>query len=178
MSMPSQPRSGLEEFVRISELVLDQHPLPLAAAQIYMDIVLRATPDRYAPGDFFEGPGHVPADDPHPLDALWAVYSQLALDGDAGLAERFMAVTAADVTLVALVRNILIVWYNGYLGADVPGVQGYAAALVWPAIGANPPGLPGPYYGHWAYPPERPIATPEDVQPTGRSHHEDAKPRR
>lgn len=178
MNATSFPRAGLQEFIRISELVLDEFPLPPAAAQTYLDIVLRATPARYAPGDYYEGPGHVPADDPHPFDALWAVCSQLALDGDAGLAERFMAVVSADVTLVTLVRNILIVWYNGYLGTDMPGAQAYAAARVWPAIGANPPGLPGPYYGHWAYPPERPIASTEHASQAGRSHHEDARPRR
>lgn len=147
-------------FTAVSETLLDQRPLPMDAARVYLQIVLRATPDHYAPGDYYVGPLANPSLDPHPLDVLGAVYERLAAEAPHELEARLMALTGADVTLQALVRNILIVWFNGCLGTDIAPADVYAEALVWQAIGANPPGLPGPYYGHWGYPGPSPIRDP------------------
>jgi hypothetical protein len=39
-------------------------------------------------------------------------------------------------------------------------IETYSSALVWQAIGGNPMGIPGPYYGNWAYPSPTPIVRP------------------
>lgn len=62
----------------------------------------------------------------------------------------------ADVT-----RSIAALWYCagliefksplGFMVAAAP-VQTYSSALAWQAVGGNPMGIPGPYYGNWAYP--------------------------
>lgn len=70
-------------------------------------------------------------------------------------------------------RNLMKLWYIGTWYSmpqswtqahGVGGVDGtfvvsstsYAEGLVWPAIGANPPGAKGPGYGTWAAPPTIP----------------------
>lgn len=169
MPMPTTSRPILADadrwlpvFIAVSETLLDQRPLPLEAARAYLQILLRATPERYGPGDEYSGPLASPSLDQHPLDVLGALHERLARENPRDLESDLMALTGADVTLASLVRNILIVWYNGYLGNDIAPASVYPEALVWQAIGANPPGLPGPYYGHWSYPgtvPVRPPAT-------------------
>ncbi len=80
----------------------------------------------------------------------------------------------SDDRLGPVARNIMKLWYIGTWYAMPPewteafGVGGddrtfvvspssYTEGLVWPAIGANPPGAKGPGYGTWSSPPQ--IAT-------------------
>ncbi len=44
----------------------------------------------------------------------------------------------------------------------VAPIQTYAAAIAWQAIGGNPPGVAGPYFGNWSYPPPQPVRSPEE----------------
>jgi hypothetical protein len=148
------------QFQRISELLLDWRPLPLNAARAYFEIILAVTPRYYAPGDIYEPQNIEHAEDPHPFDVLWTLFQELEQESIAALEDRFCAITTADVTLNTLVQNIITVWYNGFIGSYLPPAEIYAAALVWQVIQANPPGIPGPYYGHWAYPPAEPIQPP------------------
>lgn len=149
----------LRRFIRISEVLLDATHLPEAAARAFFRIILENTPTYYAPGDrYVEDP--IDGIDPHPFDVLWEVFSQLEEESTEDLESRFNATLAADVSLSILARNIIIVWYNGYLGNNMPPAEVYASALVWQVIRANPPGIPGPYYGEWAYPPSDPILPP------------------
>jgi hypothetical protein len=76
----------------------------------------------------------------------------------------------SDERLGPIARNLMKLWYIGTWYAmpqewaqafGVGGTDGtfvvsrtsYAEGLVWPAIGANPPGAKGPGYGTWAEPP-------------------------
>lgn len=140
-------------------MLLDFTHLPEPAARAFFRIIMENTPKYYAPGDRWEGP-FAPSD-PHPFDVLWEVFTQLEQEGTDDLETRFNATLAADVSLSILARNIIIVWYNGYLGNNMPPADVYASALVWQVIRANPPGIPGPYYGEWAYPPSTPIVQPD-----------------
>ena len=151
---------SVRQFLRISEVLLDWRPLPLDAARAYFDIILAVTPKRYAPGDFYQRiPGET-VEDPHPFDVLWTLFTELEQESPDDLEQRLCALTVADVTLNTLVQNIVIVWYNGFIGTNLPPKEIYPAALVWQVIRGNPPGIPGPYYGEWAYPPAEPIEEP------------------
>lgn len=75
-----------------------------------------------------------------------------------------------DDRLGPVARNVMKLWYVGTwyampgpwsqafgIGGDdrtfVVSATSYTEGLVWPAIGANPPGAKGPGYGTWAEPP-------------------------
>jgi hypothetical protein len=88
--------------------------------------------------------------------------------GDDAARDRLLrALIFSDARLGPVARNILKLWYIGTWYAlpqewhDAYGsVEGdstfvvsaaaYTEGLVWPAIGANPPGAKGPGYGTWA----------------------------
>jgi hypothetical protein len=153
----------VSKFQRISEVLLDWSPLPRDAGSAYFNIILAVTPEHYAPGDIYVPMPCGQIDDPHPFDVLWTVFEELEKESPDNLETRLCAITSADVTLNTLVQNILIVWYNGFIGSYMPPAEIYASALVWQVIRANPPGIPGPYYGHWAYPPPEPIEPPKNL---------------
>jgi hypothetical protein len=91
-----------------------------------------------------------------------------------GLEERQAGLRRAifsDEKLGPIARNVIKLWYVGIwteLPAEWTDVYGahendhtftvspaaYTEALLWPAIGANPPGAKGPGYGNWALPPK------------------------
>jgi len=90
----------------------------------------------------------------------------------------------SDARLGPVARNIAKMWYTGiwfvlpHWWVDAYGagernvtvtVSGntYIEGLVWPTIGANPPGAKAPGYGSWALPPRIPSAQPavETVAP-------------
>jgi len=77
----------------------------------------------------------------------------------------------SDEKLGPIARNVIKLWYVGIwyeLPAEWTDAFGahendrmftvspaaYTEALLWPAIGANPPGAKGPGYGNWALPPK------------------------
>lgn len=137
-------------FLQLSEVLLGERHLDPGFGAQCMRLVTAAAPRSYG-------------SDPHltPMDALLATFRELAHD-PVDLEARTAAVMFADGTLGPMARNLIIAWYNGFLGADVVDPAYYGAALVWPAISAEPPGLPGRYYGNWAYPPPRPIGPAPD----------------
>jgi hypothetical protein len=62
-----------------------------------------------------------------------------------------------DASLGLLVRKIILLWYTGLIdtgqGPPTLGSQDdYFEALMWPAVGAHPPGWSDGYFGHWRYP--------------------------
>lgn len=65
-----------------------------------------------------------------------------------------------DSEFVPILKEILILWYTGFpsSGRNVKGLNfstaSYYEALLWRAIRAHPPGVPGEYFGHWHYLPE------------------------
>jgi hypothetical protein len=83
--------------------------------------------------------------------------------------ERFREEIAPDPILGPLVRRIVVLWLTGALPKvdwvamlkleqsldyQEGNPRPYFGALLWPAIGAHPPGLSGGYFGYWRYPPE------------------------
>jgi hypothetical protein len=79
----------------------------------------------------------------------------------------------SDERLGPVARNIVKLWFVGTwyelpaawresfgaLEADVTftvSAMAYTEGLLWPTIGANPPGAKGPGYGSWAGPPRIP----------------------
>jgi hypothetical protein len=79
----------------------------------------------------------------------------------------------SDERLGPVARNIVKLWFVGTwyelpaawresfgaLDADVTfmvSAMAYTEGLLWPTIGANPPGAKGPGYGSWAGPPRIP----------------------
>lgn len=85
--------------------------------------------------------------------------------------ELLRAEVFSDDRLGPVARGVVKVWYLGTWyalpstwheayggrGADATAVvsaTAYTEGLVWPAIGANPPGAKGPGYGTWALPPQ------------------------
>lgn len=123
-------------------------------AQAYLDTVLAAV-------------------GPATTDELLAAHGaiQEAADDDQDAHDRLLrARILGDDRLGPVARNLMKLWYLGTWYAMSPqwtqafgvaGVDGtfvvsraaYTEGLVWPAIGANPPGAKGPGYGTWAEPP-------------------------
>ncbi|MCW2539398.1 MAG: hypothetical protein JWN95_1123 [Frankiales bacterium] len=80
----------------------------------------------------------------------------------------------SDPQLGPVARNIAKMWFVGVwyelprawteaFGARegnatfVVSTQSYTEGLLWPAIGANPPGAKAPGFGSWAHPPRIPV---------------------
>ena len=138
----------LELFLRLSETLLDLTDLDPGYAAECRRLVVAAAPASYGPT-----PGLTP------LQAMLAAFAELAKD-PTDLEARTVAVLYADGTLAAMARNLIVAWYVGALGSDVVAAEYYGSALIWRLLSANPPGLPGPYYGSWANPPPRVIDAP------------------
>jgi hypothetical protein len=142
--------ADLDDFIRLSEVLLDARgQLPRAAAAEVYAIVVAAAPARYG----------IDGTQP-PIAALLATFREVAAAGPDGLEDRLVTMLYADGTLGPMAKNVIITWYNGGLGLAVLSPANYGAALVWPAISAQPPGLPGPYFGSWAYPPPSMVTAP------------------
>jgi hypothetical protein len=87
----------------------------------------------------------------------------------------------SDLRLGPVARNVIKMWYLGVwyelpaawtdaYGAKQQNIAftvsaaAYTEGLLWPSIGANPPGAKAPGYGSWAQPPRIP-ALPEHPMP-------------
>jgi hypothetical protein len=109
------------------------------------------------------------------LDALLDRYDAAvaATDGSAALADRLRREVFSDPWLGPVGRNVVKMFYLGTwyelprawtdaYGAVRKNVTftvsaaAYTEGLLWPSIGANPPGAKAPGYGSWALPPRIP----------------------
>jgi hypothetical protein len=95
-----------------------------------------------------------------PLDAMAAHLLTLRHLPPEERERRIVAALRAETTWHDAAVNLLQVWYsgsltraNGDLVAQPP--EAYLGALVWPLLDTQAPGLPGPFFGEWAYPPTR-----------------------
>ena len=97
-------------------------------------------------------------------------------EGDDDVMESLLrAHVFSDEKLGPIARNLIKLWYVGTwyqlpaawrdtFGARtrdttfVVSPVAYTEGLLWPAVGANPPGAKGPGYGSWADPPRIPDA--------------------
>lgn len=94
--------------------------------------------------------------------------------GDDGVLERMLRRDLlSDEKLGPVARNVIKLWYVGIwyelprawreaFGARANDVtftvsaNAYVEGLLWPTVGANPPGAKAPGYGSWASPPRIP----------------------
>jgi hypothetical protein len=117
------------------------------------------------------------------LDALLDTYDAAvaAADGGGALPDLLRRDLFSDLRLGPIARNLVKMWYVGVwyelpaAWTDAYGAlprnvaftvsaAAYTEGLLWPSIGANPPGAKAPGYGSWAQPPRIPAA-PEQTMP-------------
>lgn len=96
-----------------------------------------------------------------------------ALDDPDLFHKRLRADILSDAKLGPIARNIIKLWYVGTwyqlpqawresFGVKdndkdfIPSPTSYVEGLLWPAIGAHPPGAKAPGYGTWSAPPQIP----------------------
>ena len=109
------------------------------------------------------------------LDALLDRYDAAvrAVDGGGNLPDLLRRELFSDPWLGPVARNVVKMWFVGIwyelprawtdaYGALQKNVMfsvsaaAYTEGLLWPSIGANPPGAKAPGYGSWAQPPRIP----------------------
>jgi hypothetical protein len=112
---------------------------------------------------------------PQVLNALLDRYDAavLAADGGGTLPDLLRRELFSDPLLGPVARNLVKMWFVGIwyelprawtdaYGARQGNVMfsvsaaAYTEGLLWPSIGANPPGAKAPGYGSWAQPPRIP----------------------
>lgn len=156
----------LDDFMALSEVMLDwPEPLSERAGRAFFELLYQATPVDYVKPDA----GHDDQGTPPPVertfDALFEVFHRVrAYTEETGtedtLESQLAAVLYGDIVLGGVLKNLLTVWYNGALGTRTVAAEHYQDALVWRAIGGHPLGVPGPYYGSWAWPPPVVVTRP------------------
>jgi hypothetical protein len=106
------------------------------------------------------------------LDALLDAWARLREEADRGgdLNDLLRSHVFGDPRLGPIARNVIKLWYVGTwyelpkewwdtYGARESNVMftvsptAYTEGLLWPAMGANPPGAKAPGYGSWTGPP-------------------------
>lgn len=137
--MPDDERT--DRFLGLSRLLLEMDELSPVSAAAY----LRMLDD---------------LDPAWPLDAMAVHLLAFRELPPAEREARVIAALRAEPAWHAATVNLLQVWYsgsltrpNGDLVAQPP--EAYLGALVWPLLDTQAPGLPGPFFGEWAYPPTR-----------------------
>ena len=151
--MNAAPR--MEAFLAFSAEITAFEPFELRGtgmADAYLDTVVRVVGDRI-------------------VDDLLAAYSA-APSGSRRAAHLRLAIFG-DARLGPVARNVIKLWYLGIwyelprawidaygaLPANVTfmaSAQAYTEGLLWPAIGANPPGAKAPGFASWVGPPQIP----------------------
>lgn len=147
---------NLRRFMELSEVMLARGNLPEEAARAYFKLLLEVPPLWY------EEPSEELKTGTLAIGATLDTFERLKplLPRDAP--DQFLAkVFYSDIVMSAVVQNLLIVWYNGWLHDKIAPASAYPFALVWEAISARAVGMPGPYFGSWSYPP------PELIRPPG-----------
>ena len=127
------------DFLLVSRLLLDLDELDDVVAGVYLTML----------DDL---------DETWPLDAMAAAFAPLAPLPAPEREQKVVALLGANGPWYDAARNLLRVWYSGQLQrADrtwVPAPPAaYVNALVWPLLDTEAQGVPGPFFGSWAYPP-------------------------
>lgn len=153
----------LDAFLELSEVMTARPNLPRETAREFFGMLLDATQPWYGNPSYDArlDPQDEAPPRPRTLDVLFELFSALKQeDNDQTLEQRVVRTIYPDIELSTVVKNLLIVWYNGALGSRQCSSAAYPHTLVWEAISAHPAGIPGPYFGSWAYPPPQPIEHP------------------
>lgn len=117
---------------------------------------------------------------PGTLEQLLDAYHAAASEPRGTREQYLRAKIFDDKKLGPVARNIIKMWYVGIwykLPDDWYAAHGgcqekdimvsaaaYTEGLLWPAIGANPPGAKAPGYGSWAQPPQIPSTCVSDYR--------------
>lgn len=173
--------SLFDAYKRLSCVLVGRSLLDDWLARAYLGTLIEAAADGSSPAD---SPVYRQADIVAAVEQFCAL--ELATAGDEKALERAVSQQmvlalgpdgqpAPQLAAVAVVtKAVAALWYCAALiDQQLPSAGGlgfitrtaapetYASALVWPAIGGNPMGIPGPYYGNWAYPSPTLIAPPD-----------------
>ncbi len=130
-----------DRFLELSRLLLEMDALSAATSAVYLRMLDDLDPS-------------------WPLEAMAVHLLPLRELPPAEREARIIAALRAQRSWHDATVNVLQVWYsgsltrpNGDLVAQPP--EAYLGALVWPLLDTQAPGLPGPFFGEWAYPPTR-----------------------
>lgn len=128
-----------EQFALISRLLIDAPSLDAAMVTVYLAMV----------DDL---------DDTWPSTPMATAFAPLAPLPADERERKIVDLLGKNPSWYAAAANILNVWYSGQLananGEYMVGPPAaYLGALVWGLAGTTPSGMPGPFFGEWAYPP-------------------------
>ena len=141
----------LSRFVLVSRLLIDARDLESRTATTYLAMMDDLDPT-------------------WPLTDIAAAFALLEPLPPDPREAKIVALLQAKAAWMTAATNILNVWYSGQLaradGTWVPAPpNAYLDALVWPLIGTHASGLPGPFFGEWAYPPSPEPSSGEMASP-------------
>lgn len=130
-----------DRFVELSRLLLEMDELSPVSAAAYLHMLDDLDPS-------------------WPLDAMAEHLLALRELPPAEREARIIAALDEAPPWRAAAVDLLQVWYSGSLTRPDGGLvaqppEAYLGALVWPLLDTQAPGLPGPFFGEWAYPPTR-----------------------
>lgn len=130
-----------DRFIELSRLLLEMDDVSPVSAAVYLHML-----DDLDPA--------------WPLDAMATALLPLLELPPAEREARLIAALRHVPAWRTATNNVLQVWYSGSLtrpdGALVAQPpEAYLGALVWQLLDTQAPGLPGPFFGEWAYPPTR-----------------------
>jgi len=174
---PLTGRGALGAFMRLSQVLVGPASLAEWTGRAYLGTLLDGASklgDQQTP-EYYRTDIRSVLERFHQLEQVYIgqpaqlarqVQTQLLLSQEPGI---------ANVT-----KSIAALWYcaglieltdMGYMTRAAPK-ETYAMALAWQAVGGNPMGIPGPYYGNWSYPsptliePPQPEAAAEQDSPS------------
>jgi len=109
------------------------------------------------------------------INETLATFARIELERPSDLTEAVRTqIVEPGGPMSVVAKSILALWYcaglidltppanhqaSGYMTMAAPK-ETFGEALVWKTMGANPMGIPGPYYGNWSYPATTLVAPP------------------
>ncbi|MFM2072269.1 MAG: hypothetical protein RLZZ623_2532 [Actinomycetota bacterium] len=145
----------LDQFVVVSRMLLELDELPSALAGVYLGMVDERWPI-------------------WPLADMAATFAQWR-DLPAETRERLIIEALGANEWLPYAEGVLNVWFSGQLFVDDTNTtfvdapaEAYLGALVWGLLHTHPSGMPGPFFGEWAYPPSDDITWVHTPSPTRR----------
>ena len=154
-------RGSADTFLRLSRVLIGADALDLALPP-WLGATYHATLREGAGKGQNEYSLYTLADIDATLEAFALIEAENPEDLEEAVRKRIVASGGAQ-SVVA--KSIIALWYcaalidltppqkkgQGYLTMAAPK-ETFGEALVWKTMGANPMGIPGPYYGNWSYP--------------------------
>lgn len=161
-------RDALDPFMRLSQVLVGPAELADWVGRAYLGTLLAGATEK-------GGPTQSPEYHRTDIRAVLVRFEQLERqygERSALLAQQVtkQLVLSPEPGIANVTKSIAALWYcaglieftsgKGFMTRAAPK-ETYATALAWQAVGGNPMGMPGPYYGNWAYPSPTLIQPPE-----------------